>query len=50
MGTMSEVSSMEEYLKYKEEFIKTATETYKMTKEQALAYLNNAEALKGLNT
>lgn len=42
---MSQVDTMDEYLKYRDEFIRRAQEEYNMTESQAEAYLKNAEGL-----
>ena len=49
VGTGANIETMDEYLKYKEEFIKKATEEYGLSQEQAEAYLRQSENLGLLN-
>ena len=49
IGTAGDVETMEQYLAYKDAFIKKAKEEYNMTTEQAEAYLAQSEALGTMN-
>lgn len=46
----SSVDTMSEYLAYQEKFIKVATTKYKMTEDQAKAYLKEVEGLESLSS
>ena len=47
--SMNGVDTMEEYLAYKQEFLKVAQQEYDMSEEQALSYLKQASALGEMN-
>lgn len=49
VGNPKNVENMEQYLAYKDAFIKKAQEEYNMTKEQAEAYLQQSDALGTMN-
>lgn len=48
LGNGSNLKNMEEYLAYREQYIKMATEQYGLTKEQAEAYLDESASLSNV--